>query len=125
MEKTKMMAPSIRSNLSHLLLSNCHQLNSWEVKLVNQSITTFPILLEALKVNCLQSDVEVAAILNLAVLALCLQLAVLVVCHLLKEDYHLRDHQNRTLTSKTTIMSRSSEAALAAKLRNSRRRSRR
>ncbi len=125
MEKTKMMALSIRSNLWHQLLSNCQQLNSWVVRRVSQSITTSPILLVALRVNCLQSDVEVAAILNLAVLAVCPLSAVLAVCLLLKEDYHLREHQNRTLTSKTTITSHNLEAALAAKLRNSRRRSRR
>ena len=119
MRMKRMMALLTLSNRSLPLLSNCHPLISWVVKLANLSTTTSRILSVALRDSCPLLEDQVVRILNSMALVVCLRLVVLVACPL------LRELPNRISTSKTTITSRNSEAALAARLRSSRRRSRR
>jgi len=124
MRMKKMMERLILSNLWHLLLSNYLQLISWEVKQQNLSIMTSLIHSVDLKDNCLLLEDLAVPILNLMVpQAVYLLLAALVACP--KQGCLLRELPKRISMSKTMITSLNSEAALAAKLRSSRKRSRR
>jgi hypothetical protein len=125
MRRMKMMELLILSNLWHLHLSNYPQLISWVVKQVNLSIMTSRIHSVDLKGNCLPLEDLVVHTPNLMVpQAVCLLLAALVAC-LLEEGCLLRELLKRISMSKTMTTSLNSEAALAAKQRSSRRRSRR
>ena len=125
MRMMKMMERLILSNLWHLPPSNYPLSISWVVKQVNLSIMTSRILSVDLKDNYLPLEDLAVPILNLTgPQAVCLLLAALVAC-LLEEGCLLRELLKRISMSKTMTMSLNSEAALAAKLRSSRRRSRR
>jgi hypothetical protein len=125
MRLKKMMELLILSNLWHPPPSNYPPSISWVVKLGNLSIMTSRILSVDLKDNYLPLEDLVVHTPNLMVpQAVCLLLAALVAC-LLEEGCLLRELLKRISMSKTMTMSLNSEAALAAKLRSSRRRSRR
>jgi hypothetical protein len=125
MRRMKMMELLILSNLWHLLLSNYPPSISWVVKQVNLSIMTSRIHSVGLKDNCLQLEDLAVPILNLTgPQAVYLLLAALVACPQ-EEGCLLRELLKRISMSKTMTTSLNSEVALAAKLRSSRRRSRR
>ena len=116
-----MMAESIPSHRFHLLKSNCLLLISWVAKDLKTTTSR----------TCLLSANKVAHILNSLAQVLCHPLAALalylpsvVECLLLRDCLH-REHPRRISMYRITIMSRSSEVVLAARLRSSRRRSRR
>lgn len=124
MRMKKMMERLILSNLWHLPLSNYPLLISWVVKQRNLSIMTSLIPSVDLKDNCLQLEDLAVPILNLmGPQAVCLLLAALVACP--QQGCLLRELPKKISMSKTMTTSLNSEAALAAKLRSSRRRSRR
>ena len=117
----KMMAESIPSHRFHLLKSNCLLLISWVAKDLKTMTSR----------TCLQLADKVAAIphcrapvLFHPLVALAPYLPSAVEWLLLRDNLH-REHPRRISMYKITIMSHSSEVVLAARLRSSRRRSRR